>query len=92
MQSFLQLRRTRRQLEKQHVTKHGAPEDVWTHEGRYYYREGEIKTHPRESEDNTGAERRREHGHRSVLSGPALYPRHSVRTPLERWRCRACDF
>jgi hypothetical protein len=34
----------RRKLEQQFVTKHEKPENVWTHEGQYGYREGEIYT------------------------------------------------
>ncbi|KAJ5347438.1 uncharacterized protein N7506_000691 [Penicillium brevicompactum] len=83
MQSILQHRRIRRKLEQQIVTKHGVPEDVWTQEGRYYYRDGEIHTHPREPDDNVPAIRRREHGHRTIISGPTVN-RHSARTHLER--------
>ena len=83
MQSFLEHRRIRRKLEQQIVTKHGTPEDVWTEEGRYYYRDGEIHTHPREADDNLPAARRREHGHRTFISGPTIN-RHSARTHLER--------
>lgn len=83
MQSFLQHRRIRRKLEQQIVTKHGVPEDVWTQEGRYYYRDGEIQTHPREPDDNIPAARRREHGHRTFISGPSIN-RHSAKTHLER--------
>ncbi|CAG7925059.1 unnamed protein product [Penicillium olsonii] len=83
MQSFLEHRRIRKKLEQQIVTKHGIPEDVWTEEGRYYYRDGEIHTHPREADDNLPAARRREHGHRTFISGPTIN-RHSARTHLER--------
>lgn len=83
MQSFLQQRRIRKKLEQQIVTKHGDPEDVWTEEGRYYYRDGEIQTSPREPGDDLPAARRREHGHRTFISGPSI-DRHSARTHLER--------
>ncbi|KAJ5774466.1 hypothetical protein N7457_009362 [Penicillium paradoxum] len=84
MQSFYQHRRIRRKLELQFVTRHEKPEDIWTHEGRYYYRDGEIQTCPHEPDDDLPADRRREHGHRTFISGPSLYPRHSVRSHLER--------
>lgn len=84
MQSIRQHRRIRHKLEQQLVTKHEMSEDVWTHEGRYYYREGEIHATPREPDDDLPADRRREHGHRTFISGPSLHPRHSVRSHLER--------
>ncbi|OQE30490.1 hypothetical protein PENFLA_c003G04020 [Penicillium flavigenum] len=84
MQSFLQRRALRRKLEQQFVTKHEKPENVWTHEGQYGYREGEIYTHPRERSDDLAAERRREHGHRTFISGPSLQPRHTAASHLGR--------
>ncbi|CAI7587555.1 unnamed protein product [Penicillium glandicola] len=84
MQSIYQHRRIRRKLEQQFLTKHEKPEDVWTHEGRYDYREGAIHTQPREPEDDLAAERRREHGNRTFISGPTLHPRHSVRSHIGR--------
>ncbi|KAJ5500327.1 Major facilitator superfamily domain general substrate transporter [Penicillium expansum] len=84
MQSILQHRRIRQKIEQQFVTKHEKPRDVWTHEGRYDYHEGEIHTQPREEGDDLAAERRREHGHRTFISGPALHPRHTARSHLER--------
>ncbi|CAG8898196.1 unnamed protein product [Penicillium egyptiacum] len=84
LQSFRQHRRIRRKLEQQFVTRHEKPEDVWTHEGQYGYREGEIYTHPRERGDDLAAEQRREHGHRTSISGPSLEPRHSTRSHLGR--------
>ncbi|KGO76551.1 Major facilitator superfamily domain, general substrate transporter [Penicillium italicum] len=84
MQSIIQHRRIRRKLEQQFVTKHEKPDDVWTHEGRYDYHEGEIHTQPREPDDDLAAGRRREHGHRTFISGPALHPRHTARSHLER--------
>jgi hypothetical protein len=84
MQSFLQHRAIRRKLEQQFVTKHEKPENVWTHEGQYGYREGEIYTHPRERSDDPAAERRREHGHRTFISGPSLQPRHTAASHLGR--------
>ncbi|KZN92440.1 putative transporter [Penicillium chrysogenum] len=84
MQSFLQHRVLRRKLEQQFVTKHEKPENVWTHEGQYGYREGEIYTHPRERSDDLAAERRREHGRRTFISGPSLQPRHSAASHLGR--------
>ncbi|KAJ5834486.1 Major facilitator superfamily domain general substrate transporter [Penicillium robsamsonii] len=84
MESILQHRRIRRKIQQQFVTKHEKPEDVWTHEGRYYYREGEIHTEPREPTDDLDASRRREHGSRTFITGPSLQPRHSVRSHIER--------
>jgi hypothetical protein len=84
MQSLFQHRDIRRRLQKQVVTKHEKPGDVWTHEGRYFYEDGEIQTQPREPQDDLFAERRREHGHRTIIDGPTLYPRHDVRLHLER--------
>lgn len=84
MQSFIQHRDIRRQLQKQFVTRHEKPGDVWTLEGRYSYQDGEIQTIPREPDDDLPAERRREHGHRTIINGPTLYPRHTVRAHLER--------
>ncbi|KAJ5184800.1 Major facilitator superfamily domain general substrate transporter [Penicillium cf. griseofulvum] len=84
MESIRQHRKIRKKIEQQFVTKHEKPENAWTHEGRYYYREGEIQTEPREPSDDLGAERRREHGHRTFITGPSLQPRHSVRSHIER--------
>ncbi|EKV08036.1 hypothetical protein PDIG_60560 [Penicillium digitatum PHI26] len=84
MQSILQHHRIRRKLEQQFVTKHEKPDDVWTHEGLYDYHEEEIYTQPREPGDDFAAGRRREHGHRTFISGPALHPRHTTRSHLER--------
>ena len=84
MQSFLQHRAIRRKLEQQFLTKHEKPENVWTHEGQYGYREGEIYTYPRERSDDSAAERRREHGHRTFISGPSLQPRHTAASHLGR--------
>ncbi|KAJ6176080.1 hypothetical protein N7485_002994 [Penicillium canescens] len=78
MQSFFQHRDIRRQLQKQFVTKHEKPGDVWTLEGRYSYQDGEIRTIPREPDDDLPAERRKEHGHRTIINGPTLYPRHTI--------------
>jgi hypothetical protein len=84
MQSFLQHRRIRRKLQQQFVTKHEKPDDVWIHEGRYSYREGQIQTYAREPTDDPAAARRHEHGSRTLVSGPSLQPRHSIRLHLER--------
>jgi hypothetical protein len=84
MESYRQHRKICKMIEQQFVTKHEKPENVWTHEGRYYYREGEIQTEPREPGDDPGAERRREHGHNTFITGPSLQPRHSVRSHIER--------
>ncbi|CAI7644318.1 unnamed protein product [Penicillium discolor] len=84
MQSILQHRRIRRKIQQQFVTKHEKPSDVWTHEGRYDYHEGEIHSYPREPPDDWAAERRREHGHRTFISGPSLQPRHTTRSHLGR--------
>ena len=83
MQSLFQYRRICRQLEKQIVVKHNKPDDVWTHERRYVYSEGEIQSEPRVVEESEPARRRREHGQRTPISGPALHPRHTTRTHLE---------
>ncbi|KAF9250798.1 hypothetical protein DTO006G1_9695 [Penicillium roqueforti] len=84
MQSIRQHRVLRRKLQQQFVTKHEKPDNVWTHEGRYEYRGGEIHTEPGEPNDDPAAGRRREHGHRTFISGPSLNPRHSVRSHIER--------
>ncbi|KAJ5959831.1 Major facilitator superfamily domain general substrate transporter [Penicillium vulpinum] len=84
MESIRQRRDIRRKLEQQFVTKHEKPDDVWTHEGRYHYREGEIHTEPREPTDDLGAARRREHGQRTFITGPSLQPRHTVQSHIER--------
>ncbi|KOS46839.1 hypothetical protein ACN38_g2147 [Penicillium nordicum] len=84
MQSIIQHRRIRRKIQQQFVTKHEKPGDVWTHEGRYDYHEGEIHTYPREPADDWAAGQRREHGHRTLISGPALQPRHTARSHLGR--------
>ncbi|KAJ5748202.1 uncharacterized protein N7511_009898 [Penicillium nucicola] len=84
MQAIFQRRDIRRKLQKQFVTKYEKPENVWTHEGRYSYQDGEIHTISREPEDDLPAQRRREHGHRTIMGGPAIHPRHSVRAHLER--------
>ena len=84
MQSFFQHHRIRRQLEKQIVVKHDKPDDVWTRERRYFYHEGEIRSEQCEPDNGEPARRRREHGQRTLVSGPALHPRHTTRTHLER--------
>ncbi|OQD66891.1 hypothetical protein PENPOL_c004G05375 [Penicillium polonicum] len=84
MQSIIQHRRIRRKIQQQFVTKHEKPGDVWTHEGRYDYHEGEIHSYPREPADDLAAGRRREHGHRTFISGPSLQPRHTARSHLGR--------
>lgn len=84
MQSFFQNRRFRRQLEKQIVVKHDKPDNVWTRERRYFYHEGEIQSEQRELDESEPARRRREHGQRTLITGPALHPRHTTRTHLER--------
>ncbi|KAJ5163045.1 Major facilitator superfamily domain general substrate transporter [Penicillium coprophilum] len=84
MESIRQHRKIRRKIEQQFVTKHEKPENVWTHEGRYIYREGEILTEAREPSDDPSAARRREHGHRTFITGPSLQPRHTVRSHIER--------
>ncbi|CAG7975962.1 unnamed protein product [Penicillium nalgiovense] len=84
MQSFRQHCTIRRKLQQQFVTKYEKPENIWTHEGQYGYREGEIYTHPRERSDDLAAERRREHGHRTFISGPSLQPRHTAASHLGR--------
>ncbi|KAJ5085428.1 hypothetical protein N7532_010199 [Penicillium argentinense] len=85
MQSFLDQRRFYKQLETQIVVKHEQSEDVRTHERRYWYRgEGGLGSEDREPDNGEPARRRREHGHRTIISGPTLEPRHSVREHLER--------
>ncbi|KAJ5947211.1 hypothetical protein N7466_000226 [Penicillium verhagenii] len=86
MQSFLEQRRIYKQLEKQFVVKHNYPDDVWTHERRYWYRDGGgISSEERFADDGAPAARRREHGQRtSIIPGPALQPRHSLRAHLGR--------
>ena len=85
MQSFLEQRRIYKQLERQIVVKRESPNDVWTHERRYWYPEGGgIRSEERDPDDGEPAARRREHGQRTMISGPALEPRHSVRAHLGR--------
>lgn len=85
MQSFLEQRRIRKQLEKQIVVKHNPPDDVWTSERRYWYpEEGGIQSEERYIDDGEPARRRREHGHQTLIAGPTLEPRHTTRSHLER--------
>lgn len=83
MQSYLQYRRIRTHLERQHVIKHDIPDDVRTHERHYSFRDGQFQSEERETEDDEPARRRKEHGHRTLISGPGLQPRHSARQHLE---------
>lgn len=66
------------------MVKHEDPNDVWTHERRYWYGEGELHSEDREPGDGAAASRRREHGQRTFISGPALEPHHTTRSHLER--------
>lgn len=66
------------------MVKHDEPGDVWTHERRYWYGEGRLHSEDREFEDGLAASRRREHGQRTHISGPALEPHHTTRSHLER--------
>ncbi|KAJ5575192.1 hypothetical protein N7450_009091 [Penicillium hetheringtonii] len=85
MQSFLAQRRIYKQLEKQIVIKHDKSENILTHERRYWYRrEGGLGSEDREPNDGEAAAKRREHGHRTIIAGPTLEPRHSTRQHLER--------
>ncbi|KAJ5172105.1 hypothetical protein N7492_004698 [Penicillium capsulatum] len=84
MQSYLQHRWIKKQLERQYVVKHDEPNDVWTHERRYWYGEGRLHSEDRESGEDRGASRRREHGQRTRVSGPTLEPHHTARSHLER--------
>ncbi|KAJ5084480.1 hypothetical protein NUU61_009059 [Penicillium alfredii] len=83
MQSFLQYRRICKQLKQQLVVKHESPDEAWTGERRYSYQGGRIQSEPREPDDGEPATRRREHGHRTRISGPTLQPRHTTATHLE---------
>ncbi|KAJ5724026.1 hypothetical protein N7488_002061 [Penicillium malachiteum] len=84
MQSFLEQRRIYKQLERQIVIKRES-NDAWTHERRYWYpEEGGIQSEEQYPDDGIAAERRREHGQRTMISGPALEPRHQVRRHLGR--------
>lgn len=73
-----------KELEKQIVVKREDPDNIWTRERRYWYGNDEIKSDPRESDNGALAERRRTHGHRTVVGGPTLEPRHTTRSHLER--------
>ncbi|KAJ5092659.1 hypothetical protein NUU61_007529 [Penicillium alfredii] len=84
MQSYLQYRRIYKQLEKQIVVKDERPENVWTSERRYSYRDGRIQSDWIEGEEDEGARRRKEHGNLTPMSGPAFLPRHSTRQHMER--------
>lgn len=84
MQSYFQHRQIYRQLQKQIVVKNNRPDDVWTSERRYWYRDGAIQSDPRDPDDGPPAERRRTHGHRTLIGGPALEPRHTTRSHLDR--------
>lgn len=84
MQGYLQYRRIYKQLEKQLVVKHEAPDNVYTRCQRYYYQNNEIQTQSDELPSSEQADILREHGHRSIVSGPALQPRHISRQHLER--------
>lgn len=58
MQSFLEQRRIYKQLEKQIVIKHDQPEDVRTHERRYWYQGEEgLGSEDREPDDGEAAEK-----------------------------------
>lgn len=84
MQSYLQYRRIRKQLEKQHVVKRDMPDDVRTREDRFSFHDGQIqREHPVPDDDEPARRRREEHGHRTLISGPALHPRHTARQHLE---------
>ncbi|KAJ5710095.1 Major facilitator superfamily domain general substrate transporter [Penicillium malachiteum] len=84
MQSFLEQRRIYKQLERQIVIKRES-NNAWTHERRYWYpEEGGIQSEEQYPDDGVAAERRREHGQRTMISGPALEPRHHVRGHLGR--------
>ena len=87
MQSYFQCRRIYEQPQKQIVTKHGGPEDVWTHECRYWYSpEGGLTSESPESRDESlEAQRWRTPGQRTWIPGPALEP-HTARSHMEmRW-------
>lgn len=84
MQSYLQYRRFYQELEKQIVIKREKPDNVWTHERRYWYKNDEICSNPRDPEDGAPAERRRTHGHQTAIGGPRFEPRHTTRSHLER--------
>ncbi|KAJ5648044.1 hypothetical protein N7490_004416 [Penicillium lividum] len=58
MQFFLEQWRISRQRQKQIVTKHDYPDDVWPHERRYWYRESSEEC---DLDDGEPAVRRREH-------------------------------
>lgn len=84
MQTYLQHRMIRQQLERQFVVKHAEPNDVWTHERRYWYGEGRLHSEDREPGGGPAASRRQEHGQRTYISGPALEPHHTTRSHLAR--------
>lgn len=83
MQSYFQYRGIYKQLEKQLVVKHDKPDDVWTRERRYSYGDRAIQSQPFDQDGSKPAKRRREHGQRTVMSGPSLNPRHSTGSHLE---------
>lgn len=84
MQSFFQYRQIYKELEKQIVVERDPPDNIRTHERRYWYRSNEIQSEPRDPDDGAPAERRRTHGHNTVVGGPTMEPRHTTRSHLER--------
>lgn len=84
MQSFFQYRQIYKELEKQIVVERDPPDNIRTHERRYWYRNNEIRSEPYDPNGGAPAERRRTHGHHTVVGGPTLEPRHTARSHLER--------
>lgn len=84
MQSYLQYRQFYRELEKQIVIKREEPDNVWTNERQYWYNDNGIGSTPRDPDDGAPAERRRTHGHNTVVGGPRIEPQHTTRSHLNR--------
>lgn len=66
------------------MVKREDPDHIWTHERRYWYRNEGINSDPRDPDDGPSAERRRIHGHQTVIGCPASGPRHTTRSHFER--------
>lgn len=84
MQAYFQYHQFYKDLEKQIVIKREKPDNVWTHERRYWYSDERISSDPREPEEGATSERRRTHGQQTVVGGPRFEPRHTTRSHLER--------
>lgn len=84
MQSYFQSRRICKKPQKQHVTKYEDSEYLWTHEKRYwYFPGGGLVPESCDPHEGAAAQRRREHGHRTWVGGPA-FEAHTAHSHLDR--------